>query len=362
MKMHGYKFAATKLCMLFCLVFGIMTILPGQMKVHAAEAFATVQGSVMSGTTNDILKLSTKEGNMEIKIDSTTDASACKILLPGKSVYVSVSHGSDGYLHAVKITASAQSQSISLDSSTNATITGTINEKSKDDVLFVNTAQGEMQIKLDPSTNMSGCSVLVVNKTYTITCARGSDAYMHATSIVDSASGSVGNASTTAASSLTPSPAAAVTVGTSTVTGTVDSKTKEGLLYLATSYGEMQIVVDGNTDSRNGIYLMPGRNITVTVYRGSDAYMHAAVIVGPKEAVIPATVDTSSTSTVTGTVNSKSTENMLYLQTKWGEMELKTDVVRSMTGFKILTADRKVTVTCARGSDAYMHAVDIVGN
>ncbi len=38
------------------------------------------------------------------------------------------------------------------------------------------------------------------------------------------------------------------------------------------------------------------------------------------------------------------------------------DVVRSMTGFKVLTADRKVTVSCARGSDAYMHAVDIVGN
>ena len=81
-----------------------------------------------------------------------------------------------------------------------------------------------------------------------------------------------------------------------------------------------------------------------------------------KEVVIPASVDTSSASTVTGTVASKSTENVLYLNTKWGEMELKMDVVRSMTGFKVLTADRKVTVSCARGSDAYMHAVDIVGN
>lgn len=354
--------AATKFCAMLCFVFGILMIMPNQMKVQAAEIIATVQGSVMTGTTNDLLKLSTKEGNMEIKIDSETDASGCKILLPGKNIYVSVSHGSDGYLHAVKITSGVQSQSISLDSSSNATITGTISEKSKDDILCVNTAQGEMQIKLDPSTNMSGCSVLVVNRTYTITCARGSDAYMHATSIADSASGSVGNASMTAASSLTPSPAAPVTVGTSTVTGKVDSKTKEGLLYLSTSGGEMQIVTDSNTDSRNGMFLMPGRNITVTVYRGSDAYMHAAVITGPKEAVIPATVDTSSTSTVSGTVSAKSTENMLYLQTKSGEMELKMDAVRSMTGYKILTVDRKVTVTCARGSDAYMHAVDIVGN
>lgn len=356
------KRAFTKFCVMFCLVFGILMIMPDQMKVQAAETIATVQGSVMAGTTNDLLKLSTKEGNMEIKIDSSTDASGCKVLLPGKSIYVSVSHGSDGYLHAVKITSGAQSQSITLDSSTNATVTGTISEKSKDDILYVNTAQGEMQIKLDTTTNMSSCSVLVVNKTYTITCARGSDAYMHATSIVDAASGSTGSGSTTAASSLTPSPASAVTASTSTVTGTVDKKTKEGLLYLTTSYGEMQIVLDANTDSRNGMFLMPGRNLTVSVYRGSDAYMHAAVIVGAKETTIPPSVDTSSTSTVTGTVNSKSTENMLYLQTQWGEMELKMDVVRNMTGYKVLTADRKVTVTCARGSDAYMHAVDIVGN
>ena len=356
------KQTVTKFCAKFCLVFGLLMIMPGQMKVHAAETIATVQGSVMSGTTSDLLKLNTKEGNMEIRIDSGTDAGDCKILLPGKNIYVSVSHGSDGYLHAVKITSGTQAQSITLDSSTNATVTGTISEKSKDDVLYVNTAQGEMQIKLDPTTNMSGCTVLVVNKSYTIVCARGSDAYMHATSIADAAAGSTGSASTTAASSLTPSPASPVTVNTSTVTGTVDKKTKEGLLYLSTSYGEMEIVIDANTDSRNGMFLMPGRNITVTVYRGPDAYMHAAVIVGPKETVIPATVDTSSTSTVTGTVSSKSTENMLYLQTKWGEMELKMDVVRSMTGYKILTSDRQVTVACARGSDAYMHAVDIVGN
>lgn len=356
------KHVITKICSLFCLALLMVTALPVPMKVQAAETIATVQGSVMAGTTNDLLKLSTREGNMEIKIDSGTDASGCKILLPGKDIYVSVSHGSDGYLHAVKITSVAPSQSIALDSTTNATITGTINEKSKDDILCVNTAQGEMQIKLDPGTNMSGCSVLVVNKTYTITCSRGSDAFMHATSITDSASGSVGSGSTAAASSLTPSPMGTVTAGTSTVTGTVDSKTKDGLLYLNTSYGEMQIVLDGNTDSRNGIFLMPGRNVTATVYRGSDAYMHAAVVMTAKEVVIPASVDTSSTSTVSGTVASKSTENVLYLNTKWGEMELKMDVVRSMTGFKVLTADRKVTVSCARGSDAYMHAVDIVGN
>lgn len=353
------KYAFTKFCILFCLISGIWLIIPGQMKVHASEN-VTVQGNVMSGTTNGLLKLSTKEGNMEIKIDSATDASACKILLPGKKIYVTVTHGNDGYLHAVRITSGTQQQTVTLDSSTNAVVTGTINEKSKDDILCVDTPQGQMEIKLDQTTDMSACSVLVVDKTYTITCARGSDAYMHAVSITESAS--AGSASSAGASSLTPSPESPVSAGTSTVTGTVDKKSKADLMYLATAYGEMQIVIDRNTDTRNGLFLIPGRKMTVTVYRGSDAYMHAATVFGEKEAVLPAVVDTSSASTVTGTVSSKSTENILFLQTQGGMMELKMDVVSSMTGYKVLTTDRKVTVTCARGSDAYMHALSITGN
>lgn len=347
-----------------CLAFGILSSPAEANTVHAAEVIATVQGSVMAGTTTELLKLSTKEGNMEIKLDGGTDASACKILLPGSNINVSVSHGSDGYLHAVKITSGAQAAAVTLDSSSSATVTGTISEKSKGDVLYVKTAQGEMQIKLDSTTNMSGCSVLVADKTYSITCVRGSDAYMHATSISDaSSSSSSGNgASTTPSSSLTPAPESPVGVDTTTVTGTVNKKTKEDLLYLETAYGEMQIVIDKNTDSRNGMFIIPDRKLAVAVYRGSDAYMHAATIVGAKESVIPATVDTSSPATVSGTVSSKSNENILILKTSDGDMELKLDVLNSVTGCKVLLRGRKLTVTCARGSDAYMHAISIVGN
>lgn len=353
-----------KICMAACLVFGILSGPAHRMTVQAAEVIATVQGSVMSGTTTELLKLSTKEGNMEIKLDSGTDASACKILLPGSNINVSVSHGSDGYLHAVKITSGAQAAAVTLDSSSSATVTGTISEKSKGDVLYVKTAQGEMQIKLDSTTNMSGCSVLVADKTYSITCVRGSDAYMHATSISDasSTSNSENNSPTTPASSLTPAPESPVGVDTTTVTGTVNKKTKEDLLYLETAYGEMQIVIDKNTDSRNGMFIIPDRKLAVAVYRGSDAYMHAATIVGAKESVIPATVDTSSPATVSGTVSSKSNENILILKTSDGDMELKLDVLSSVTGCKVLLRGRKLTVTCARGSDAYMHAISIVGN
>lgn len=347
-----------QLCTTLCLSLGL-TLTPASLsQVQAAEVIATVEGTVMSGTTSELLKLSTKEGNMEIKLDSNTDASACKVLLPDKKIFVSVCHGNDEYLHAVKITSGTPTQTVTLDSST-TTVTGKITDKSKDDILYFDTAQGEMQIKLDATTNLNGCTVLVENKTYSIACTRGSDAYMHAVSITDGVSSSSGTSSS--ASSLTPAPASTVTASTSTVSGTVSDKTKENLLYLSIDGGEMQIVIDSNTDSRSGMVLTPDRKLTVTVYRGSDAYMHAASIIGNKESADSAYVDTSSTSTVTGTVGSKSTENMLYLDTPQGQMELKLDAVRSVSGCKVLVSGRKLSVVCARGSDAYMHALDITG-
>lgn len=350
--MKGNKIA--KICLAFFLVLGMIMIPGNQLKVQAAEVVATVEGTVLSGTTSELLQLSTKEGKMEIKLDSSTDTSACKILLPDNKVSVSVSYGSDGYLHAVKISSSTQTPSVSIDSSTTATVTGTIDEKTKGDVIYFNTPQGQMEIKLDTTTDMSGCTVLVAEKTYSIRCARGSDAYMHAISISDAAAESV-------ASGLTPAPAGTVTASTTTVTGTVKSSTKEDLLYLSTTGGEMQIVIDSNTDSRNGMVLTSGRTLILSVYRGSDAYMHAASITGVKDSSSAANIDTSSTATVSGTVGSKSTESILYLNTPQGEMELKLDAVNSVSNCKVLVSGKKVSVTCARGSDAYMHALSITG-
>lgn len=330
----------------------------GPALVQAAEVIATVEGTIMSGTTSEILKLSTKEGNMEIKLDSGTDTSECKILLPGNKISVSVAHGSDEYLHAVKIGGDSKIPSITYDSSTTATVTGTIGEKTKGDILHFKTPQGDMEIKLDANTNMSGCNVLVVDKSYSITCVRGSDAYMHAVSISDSsAAGALGSVDT----SITPAPASAVTATTMTVTGTVSDKTKAGLLYFSTKDGEMQIKIDNNTDSRSGLVLTPGRSLTISVYNGSDEYLHAATIIAAKESAFATQIDTSNTHTVSGTVGSKSTENVLFLKTPQGDMELKLDAVRSVVGCKVFIKDQSLTVVCARGADAYMHALDITG-
>lgn len=345
-----------KACMVVCLVLGLLIVAGNPLTVRAEEA-VTVQGTVQSGTTSELLLLSTDGGRMEIKLDSGTDTSACKILLPGTKISVSVVHGSDEYLHATKIATDTPIISFTIDTSTATTVTGTISDKTKGDILYFNTPQGEMQIKLDTTTNMSGCSVLVVGKSYSIVCARGSDAYMHAISISDSASAGTGTVDT----SITPAPAAAVTAKTTSVTGTVSDKTKENLLYLSTNDGEMQIVIDNNTDSRNGLVLTSGRKLTVNVYNGSDAYLHAASIVGAKDSVLPAQIDTTTKAEVSGTVGSKSTENVLFLKTPQGEMELKLDALSSVVGCKVFVTGKKLTVTCARGSDAYMHALDIKG-
>lgn len=359
--MKGHKIA--KICMTICLIFGMVMIPVNQLKVQAGEVVATVQGTILSGTTSELLKLSTKEGNMEIKLDSGTDTSACKILLPGNQISVSVSHESDGYLHAVKITTNSQTPSIGIDSSTTATVTGKINNKSKEDVLFFDTPQGEMEIKLDATTNMSGCNVLVADKSYSIVCARGSDAYMHAISISDGVSTTSSSGTTTINSGLTPAPADAANrkAATVTVSGTVTDSTKENLLYLSTKDGEMQIVIESNTDTRNGMVLTSGNKLTVSIYHGSDGYWHAVDVTGVKDGSSTATIDTSSTATVTGTVGSKSTENLLYFDTQYGTMELKLDGVRSVSNCKVLVSGKKFTLTCARGSDAYMHALDITG-
>lgn len=372
---------AVKLYITVCLVLGITAAPWNRIEAHAVEILATVNGTVLSGTNTELLKLSTREGYMEIKLDSGTDLTACKILLPDKRVSVAVTYGSDGYLHAAKITSETQEASVTLDSSATATITGKIGDKTTGNVLYVSTQQGEMEIKLDTTTDVSGCSLLVVGKSYNITCMRGSDAYMHAARIYDIGTAApttpIGTGTPTVnvpvvnppvangtapSSTITPAPAAPVNVSTVTVTGTATEKTKEGLLYLSTKEGEMQLVIDNNTDTRSGVVLTPGNKLTVSCYRGSDAYMHAASIVGTKESTGSVEIDRSSPATVTGTVADGSTQNVLYLSTSGGTMELKLDAVNSISNCKAFVRGKKLTVTCARGSDAYMHALDIVGN
>lgn len=353
------KHRSLKLFLAACLALGIIIMPKNLMTAEAADIIATVYGTVSSSTTGDMLYLSTREGMMHIKLDSQTDVGDVKVLAPNTYLYASVTYGNDGYLHAAKIFREKQQTSYTLDNSKPITVSGTIGAKSNDKMLYFNTSGGEMNIKLDDTTKINAGKVLVLNKTYNISMVRGSDAYMHAVSIDDpNGNTSVG---TTYGSAYTPSPASAVTAAASVFTGTVGGNTTDSMLYLNTSGGEMKIVIDANTDSRFGMVLTAGTSLTVTAYRGSDAYMHAAVIIAPKNASSYVNIDSASPVTVTGTVSSKSNENMLYLNTAQGEMQLKLDAVNSFNNLKVMVTGKQLSVSCARGSDAYLHALSIKG-
>lgn len=416
------KWIGMRIFLAVCLMAGlVVSPLLGE-KAYAAET--TVQGTVAAGTTADLLMLSTKDGKMEIKIDGSTDVSEARILLPETKLSVSISHGSDGYWHAVKITYNGPVTGVTIDSSTTSTVTGTISDKTTGDVLFVNTPQGEMQIKYDQTTNISGCSVLVANKKYTITCARGSDAYMHATVITDASSSSTGSNSGSAVfvngtvgknttdsllylstkdgmmeikvdagadttggkwkkegtkltvyfyrgsdayihankvvEGTTVMPASSnAPAATNSFTGTVANNTTENVLFLSTKDGVMEFKIDNNANTMNGMIHTPGNKLTVSAYYGgADGYWHASATTGVKDSCT-ANINNSSTVNVSGTVSSRSTEKILYLDTKEGTMEIKMDSVRSLNNCKVLITGKKVTVSCAIGSDEYWHAYDI---
>ena len=418
------KWTGWRSCLAVCLAAAMMLAPLLQTEVYAAET-ANVQGTVASGTTAELLMLSTEDGKMEIKIDSSTDVSEARILLPETKLSVAISHGSDGYWHATKITYNGAAVGITIDTSKTSTVTGTISDKTNGDVLYVDTVQGEMQIKYDQTTNINGCSVLVANKKYNITCARGSDAYMHAISIADASNtqnnssssmggtyvnGTVsskttsdvlsldtkdgtmefkidGNADTTngkwkttgtkltvwfyrgndaylhasrVAEGTTTGGNNSNTTGTvtNTFTGTVSGKTTESVLFLDTKDGTMEFKIDSNANTINGLVAVAGNKMTVGGYNGNDGYWHASTLTGERGSS-SASVNTSATITVSGTVSGKSTEKVLFLDTNGGTMELKLDALRSVNNCKVLVVGKKLTVTCGSGNDEYWHALDI---
>lgn len=331
-----------------------------KVNVQASEIIATVQGKVMEGTTAKLLYLDTSDGKMEIKIDAETNTGGCKVLLPKKMINVALSHGSDGYLHAVTISEEAIDLSVSLDMSKVSTVIGTVDRKTTEEMLYLDTDQGVMELKMDKTTDMSGCSLLVVAGKYSVRCVRGSDAVMHVLSISDVTAAPAADVSQadTAAQTYSQAPVVNVTGETRTVSGTVKESTNESMLNLGTSEGDFTFKIDENTDTSKGMILTPNNKLMVTYYRGSDSNLHASVITGVKDSS-SATLEGSASATVTGTVKKKSTENILVLDTSAGEMELKLDKVESLSGCKVLVAGKKVSVTCARGDDAFMHALTV---
>ena len=319
----------------------------GPASVEAAEM--TYSGTVSEKTTAEILYLSTSGGTVQIKIDSGTEFSNAKFLLPGNSITANCYVGSDEYWHASKLTGNSTAGKVSVDTGNKATVKGRIAKGTSEELLYLVVDNGTMQIKLDSDTDLDGCRFLIVGKTVSVSCARGSDAYMHALSISD-----VGGSSSSSSSG-----SSVGTASGNSVTGTVEKGTTSSILFLETSGGTMQFVLDLATDASECRTLIPGQSVTVTFYRGSDAWNHSSKMVNNSAKAASETSLGSDRATVTGRVSGDTKENTLFLDTDGGTMQIRLDASTNFSRCPVLLIDKKVEVVVAHGSDEYLHAVAI---
>ncbi len=335
------------------LTFVLVVTCAMTMPTTTKAAGTTFSGTVSDKTTSDVLYLTTSGGTMEIKIDSSTSVSGTKLILPGCSVSVSCTRGSDEYWHASTITGTAQVGAVTVDSSNSATVKGTVAKGTSEELLYLVTDNGTMQIKMDDTTDLSGVVMLIIGKSVKVVCARGSDAYMHALSISDAGG-------TTATSS---SSTGSVTTSGNAVKGTVEKGTTASILYLSTSAGTMEFVLDLATDASACRTLIPGNSITVSFYRGNDAWNHTSKLVNnSSSASSQVSLDSSTQTTVSGTVSSNTTEDTLYLETSGGTMQIKLDAATNFSRCPVIIQDKSIQVVIQRGSDEYYHAVSIIAN
>lgn len=318
------------------------------MNVQAAhEIKATVTGTVQKGTDASTLYLQTPEGNMIIKLDADTEAS-CKLLIPGTTVFVGVYYGSDAYMHAATISASNNTQ-VDTSKFKISTVSGTITDKPMDgNIMYVKVGDDIMHLKVDASTDYSGCGVLFAGKNVNIQVYRGDDAYMHAKSFTDG----VGTSSPS-----TPTYTGPSDVKTTPVTGTVNKASNNTLLILDAQEGTYQLKLDPNTNFSNGYLLIYGQKITAYIYRGNDAYMHVASV--GRTGSLSNTSSGNTTMTFTGTIGASSNDGTLILQTSGGNMTIRLDANTQYTGSSPLYTGTKISVACVNCSDEYWHATSI---
>lgn len=335
--------------LLMCLTMFSSIAYTAAVNVRADErtVIATVNGTVLSGTTYDLLQLDSNGQKYKIRIDSETDTSGCKLLLPGNKVAVQVCYGNDKFLHAVKITTLSADIVPDSEKTNKATVNGNIKEGSTAESFKITTMFGELLIKVDGDTDFSGCKVFTIGKNVDVTLYRGKDSCYHAISVSDGAGKST--------SYIVTNPSGT----TYTITGEAKGNSTDSILYLnTTNNGIMEIRIDLTTNTTNARAIMPGAKLTVNYFKGSDGNLHASVITGVRKAS-DATVDTSKKYTVTGTISNKTTENVLTLTTSTGDMLIKLDTTTEYSGLAVLITGQKIEVSCSRGSDAYLHANSI---
>lgn len=232
----------------------------------------------------------------------------------------------------------------------NVNVSGVVQTGSSTELIKLKTSNGVMDLKIDSSSNL-GDKILLPGTQIAVTISYGSDAYWHIVSI---------NGSKIVTD---------VTVdknNLSTVSGTVKDANSEGIITFSTSNGEMQIKIDKDTDFSACRCFVGGGSYTIKVGYGSDAYMHAVYV--SDGGYVSSSSSSSSSSAAsyasnvtceayaTGTVTSKSTADILALNTPQGEMAIKLDQYEGP--IRILVQGQKIKVGLKYGNE-YWHAVTI---
>ena len=243
-----------------------------------------------------------------------------------------------------------------MDSSSAVEVTGTVEDGTTQNLLYLSVGGNTMKIKIDQKTDCTKCRVLKQGITVTAKVARGSDAYLHATSLVDNSSGSGSSGAATLGDS-------GMLTGQSTtvITGTIQSTSTEDFLILRASDQDYKIRLDSGSNMTDCKILVAGASCKAAVYKGSDNYLHAARLIdlSPNYPGTAGTLDSSTKTTVEGTVASGTAINMLNLDVNGGIMKIKIDDSTDTTKCRVLKEGKKVKVEIERGSDAYLHATSI---
>lgn len=236
----------------------------------------TITGTVLSGTVQNVLYLSTSGGNMTIRIDSGTDTTSCHVLKEGQSVTATVAGSSDGYLHATKlvdntaksVTEGSMGDAGMLTGQNTVTVQGTVLDSSTDDVMDLSVDGETMKLRLDSGSVGTNISAIVPGYSYSVSLYLGTDGYNHVSMITNLSGDDAGGGSGINKNS------------TQTFTGTVlDGTTCAKLLLKDSSGSTVQIKLDTTTDTSKGRILRTGRTIKVVCAHGYDGYWHATSII-----------------------------------------------------------------------------------
>ncbi len=326
----------------------------GMLAIRANAADGTVKGKVADGTTDEILKLETSEGVMQIKMDADLNIEDAPVLVKGKEVSVDWKYGSDSYLHTSCIRASGGTNwGATVDTTNQITVKGKVMEGSDPSILYLDCNGSKFNIRLDKSSNFPAFRLLYKDRTLNVTVAGASDGYLHAVNIISA--DSAGSSSTiTGVPEKTPDGRTLAVVS-----GTVQDNPSDSSFVLKVNNNLLTIKIDSSTDLSQLHYMASGRNITAAVYAGSDNQFHAYKLAG-NVTNGPVALDGAAV-TVSGTVLKNTDDNTLQLSTSDGNMAIRMDTQTVIGAGGLLFVGKKVDVVVQHGADAYMHAVKITG-